>query len=372
MSAPLPPRIHVGLDGVPAATSHLGFVDGQRGVLCIAGQSVQALAGTVPWSTVAWRLLRLGAGKTPVPLADWHGALAQGRERAFSRLHRVEAILSDSPDAVEAVRTALGVLNQNSAAPDILGSIAVTTAAWVRLQGGQAPVAPSPERDHAADLLYMALGSEDPALARALDTYLTTVVDHGLNASTFAARVVASTQADDLGATVAALAALQGPLHGGAPGPVLDMLEAIGSPDRAEHWLRTELEAGRRIMGMGHRVYRVRDPRAAVLDKATAILGTQAGRIALAATVERTAARLLAERHPTRPLRANVEFGTAVLLDAIGFPRAAFTAVFACSRAAAWLAHAAEQRRTGRLLRPRLQYIGPALSPPACEPPPAR
>jgi citrate synthase len=186
-----------------------------------------------------------------------------------------------------------------------------------------------------------------------------------MNASTFAARVVTSTQSDPVSALVAAVGALKGPLHGGAPGPVLDMLDRIGDAASVRPWLTAELAAGRRIMGMGHRIYRVRDPRAFVLERALADLERQRagrpdqGRLALARLVERTAEDLLAERHPDRPLRANVEFYTALLLEAVGLDRACFSTTFAVGRCAGWLAHIAEQRRTGRLIRPGSRYVGP-------------
>ena len=183
-----------------------------------------------------------------------------------------------------------------------------------------------------------------------------------MNASTFTARVVASTESDLISAIVAAICALKGPLHGGAPGPVLDMLDAIGQPERARAWLEQEMSAGRRIMGMGHRIYRVRDPRAAALESATSALertGVAADRLAIARAVEREAERLLAERHPERPLRANVEFYTAVLLDAVGIPRTLFSPMFAASRVVGWCAHVAEQRAVGRLIRPGSRYVGP-------------
>ena len=200
-----------------------------------------------------------------------------------------------------------------------------------------------------------------PHAARALEQYLVTVIDHGMNASTFTARVVTSTASDLVSAIVAAVGALKGPLHGGAPGPVLDMLDAIATPSNAEAWLLGELAAGRRIMGMGHRIYRVRDPRAAVLERALLRLeqdGVSTPRVALARAVEQAAVGVLRARHPTRPLLANVEFYTAVLLEAIGVPRELFTATFAASRVAGWAAHVDEQRRTGRLIRPSSVYVG--------------
>jgi citrate synthase len=182
-----------------------------------------------------------------------------------------------------------------------------------------------------------------------------------MNASTFTARVVASTGSDLVSSIVAAIGALKGPLHGGAPGPVLDMLDAIGEPPRAEAWLEGELAAGRRLMGMGHRIYRVRDPRAAVLERALERLetsGVRTSRLSLARAVERAAEGVLAKRHPDRALKANVEFYTAVLLDAVGLPRTLFSPTFAVGRAAGWCAHVAEQRAHGRLIRPASRYVG--------------
>lgn len=202
-----------------------------------------------------------------------------------------------------------------------------------------------------------------PASVRGLDAYLCCVVDHGMNASTFTARVVASTGSDTVSAIVAAISALKGPLHGGAPGPVLDMLDAVDTAPCARAWLETELAAGRRIMGMGHRVYQVRDPRAAALERAATMLeesGVSSERLPLARAVERAAEQLLAERHPNRHLRANVEFYTAVLLDSLGIPRTLFSPMFAASRVVGWCAHVDEQRSVGRLIRPASVYVGPS------------
>jgi citrate synthase len=208
----------------------------------------------------------------------------------------------------------------------------------------------------------MITGTPDAERARGLEAYLVTVSDHGMNASTFTARVVASTGSDMGSAVTAAIGALKGPLHGGAPGPVLDMIDGIGQPDRAAAWLESELLAGRRIMGMGHRIYRVRDPRAAVLERAVERLeqaGVRSERLALARAIERAAEDLLRKKHPDRPLRANVEFYTAVLLDAVGLPRTLFSPAFACGRVAGWCAHVLEQEKTGRLIRPASRYVGP-------------
>jgi citrate synthase len=186
------------------------------------------------------------------------------------------------------------------------------------------------------------------------------VIDHGLNASTFTARVVASTRASLAAAIGAGFAALTGPLHGGAPGPVLDMLDAIGTPERIDPWLEAALARGERLMGFGHRVYRVRDPRADALKAALQRLRPATQRLAFAELVERRALALLRLRRPGRAIDTNVEFYTALLLDALGVPRDAMVSVFAMSRVAGWIAHALEQQRTGRIIRPSSRYIGPA------------
>jgi citrate synthase len=282
------------------------------------------------------------------------------------------------------LRAALATLEPDATAFDALGMASVATAAWVRRHrddvipsasaspspspfpspSPRASLEPDPESPHASDLLRLMRGEAPSAREAALlDAYLVTVADHGFNASTFAARVAASTGADLASSIVAGVCTLSGPLHGGAPGPVLDMLDAIVTPANAAVFIERELAAGRRIMGMGHRVYRVRDPRAFVLERAVRRFqdsGATADRLRLARAVERAAEEALARRHPDRALRANVEFYTAILLEALGIPRAAFTAIFACSRCLGYAAHYKEQRATGRLIRPSALYVGPA------------
>lgn len=343
-----------GLMGVVVADTACSRVDGERGELVIAGYNVEDLAGHAPFEAVVDLL--------------WEGALSDGRARraslgaarvrAAERLPALRGALSHQ-DGMVALRGAIGALDE--ADPEaLLAAVGVCWAAWMRRRVGQEPVAPDPNLGHAADLLRMGAGGGGPA-ADALDAYLVTVMDHGLNASTFTARVVASTGSDAVSAVVAALGALKGPLHGGAPGPVLDMLDAVGAPERAHAWIHSELQSGCRIMGMGHRIYRVRDPRASVLEAAISRLaaaGVAGDRLALARAVEASAEAALAAHRPDRPLKCNVEFYTAVLLDAVGLPREAFTPTFAVGRAAGWLAHIDEQRRTGKLVRPDSRYVG--------------
>jgi citrate synthase len=352
-----------GLEGVVVAETALSEVDGERGRLVIGGLELERLA---PWAEVEDVAALLWDGQIPDPSKKdaVRRMFGQGRARAFARLDSLgNALLLGDP--MDSLRASLAHLpSSETSGPDIAGAVAVFAAARVRIAAGLSPVAPDPEAPHAADYLHMAQGSPvSPAAARALDTYLVTVADHGMNASTFAARVVTSTGSDTVSAVVAAVGALKGPLHGGAPGPVLDMLDAIGSADRATTWLQDEISSGRRIMGMGHRIYRVRDPRADVLEQAARRLESGADatpRLALARAVERSAEELLARRHPERALRANVEFYTAVLLEAIGIPRQAFSPTFAVGRVIGWYAHIEEQRRTGRLIRPSSIYVGPA------------
>jgi citrate synthase len=353
------PTFTPGLENVIAAETALSDVDGARGRLVIAGDDVETLAMTSTFEDVAARLWT-AAGLPPA------AGLGAARARAFARLPGLGDAL-DAKDGMDALRAAVAhLVPTNHIAEDaiaVTGAVAVFASAWSRRRAGLPPVAPDPTASHAADVLRMVTGeTPSPARIRGLDRYLVTVSDHGMNASTFTARVVASTGSDVVSSVTAAIGALKGPLHGGAPGPVLDMLDAVGAPDRAEAWLTAELATGRRIMGMGHRVYRVRDPRAAVLERAItdleAELGASAGRLPLARAVERTATALLRARHPDRPLAANVEFYTAVLLDAVGLPRTLFAPTFAIARTAGWTAHVAEQVRTGRLIRPASRYIG--------------
>src|SRR6185436_8097237 len=203
-----------------------------------------------------------------------------------------------------------------------------------------------------------------PVMAEALDTYFTAVIDNGLNTSAFTARVIASSRASLISAALGAYCAFTGPLHGGAPGPTLDMLDEAEASGDVAAWAERKLASGERLMGFGHRVFRLGDPRAALLrsalEKMGKALGPGIGRLIFAAEVERAVGAAFAKLKPGRPpLQPNVEINAALLLDAVGFPRDAFTPVFAIGRGAGWLVHAMEQRRAGRLIRPSSSYIGP-------------
>ena len=371
MSVPPTPR---GLDGVVAARTRLSHVDGQAGELVIGGYELKELAGKVSFEEAA-HLLWHGALPDRGRLDSMRADMAARRALPATTLAVLEAASKASP--IDALRMACGSLSLDLAEPDAIspaadGAAAMTLAArfpvivapHTRHAPGEKPIAPRADLSHAANFLYMVQGREpDPIAARALDTYWVTVMDHGMNASTFAARVISSTRSDMVSAVTGAIGALKGPLHGGAPGPVLDMLVEIGDAGRAEAWLRKEIAEGRRIMGFGHRVYKVRDPRAEVLSRVAEEMGgarlEDRRLFDLARSVEQTALRVLDELKPGRGLRTNVEFYTALVLQSLGLKPRSFVALFACGRVAGWCAHVIEQHAEDHLIRPQSEYIGP-------------
>ncbi len=362
------PALSPGLEGVVAAETSLSHVDGQRGELIIGGFALEELAANATFEEVLYLLWR-GQLPSASALANFRAGLAAKRALPTAIEPLLRAAADQQLPAMTALRMAAGAIDIDGTATDaqeqaalIVARLPTIVATYWRLRAGQQPVAPDPTLGHAANYLYMLTGTE-PAAAqvRGLETYLNTVVDHGLNASTFAARVIIATDTDLTSAIVGALGALKGPLHGGAPGPALDMVFAIGEVERAEPYLRAKLEAGERLMGFGHRVYKVRDPRADVLAAAAAKMFHASGDTALydlAKGVEAQAVALLAEYKPDRHLQTNVEFYTALLLHGLGLETDLFTPTFAVSRAGGWVAHCFEQQATGRLIRPQSRYVG--------------
>ena len=355
-----------GLEGVIAADTILSEVDGEAGRLIIRGRSLDDLTGHTRFES----LVALLFGGFFPDLPD-EAALTEALGRARAEVFRDTAALDaglKSLGPIEAVRALTARLADGddlALALRLIAAPAVFTPAVIRARQGLAPIAPDPSLGHAADILRMMKGRPATAVeASGLDAYLVTVSDHGLNASTFAARVIASTRAGLTSAVLGGVSALKGPLHGGAPGPVIDMLDAIGEPAQARAWLEAALDRGDRLMGFGHRVYRVRDPRADALKGAVRRLGEGSnalpGRLAFAEAVEDAALAILKARKPDRSLQTNVEFYTALLLEALAFPPETFTCVFAMGRVAGWIAHAREQLAGGRLIRPQSRYIGPA------------
>src|SRR3954469_14764010 len=355
--------VNGGLEGAVAATTRLSDVDGEGGELVIAGYPVGELAGRATFEETSW-LLWHGELPTTAQLDVFRAELAGERELPEGMVAINRECARRNIDTMDALRIAAGAISLTSDAPAaIVARIPGIVAAYWRMRSGAAPVAPRRDLGHAANFLYMLSGDEpDAERVRGLETYLNTVIDHGLNASTFTARVITSTGSDLVSAIVGALGALKGPLHGGAPGPALDMVFEIGDASRAEAILRAKIEAGERFMGFGHRVYKVRDPRADVLARAAERLFTRAGDMSLyvlARSVEAEALRLLEEYKPGRRLQTNVEFYTALLLHGLGLDVSLFTPTFAISRVSGWIAHAFEQRRANRIIRPQSEYTGP-------------
>ena len=369
-----PSGVSRGLDNVVAAQTRLSHVDGQGGQLLIAGYALEELAGRVTFEETAY-LLWKGVLPNREELAEHSSQMAKLRRLPAKTLEVIREAAQAPP--IDALRMgcatlSLDVPNPNDISPAadfasakmLTARLPTIVAAHARISAGQEPIAPREDLSHAANFLYMVHDREpDPLAAKALDTYWVTVMDHGMNASTFTARVIASTRSDMVSAVTGAIGALKGPLHGGAPGPVLDMLVEIGSADKAEAWFRNELAQGRRIMGFGHRIYKVRDPRAEVLSRVASQMGgarlENRKLFELARDVEKIAIRVLDEHKPGRNLRTNVEFYTALVLQSLGLEPRSFVAMFASGRVAGWCAHVIEQHAEDHLIRPQSEYIGP-------------
>lgn len=352
-------RAAAGLEGVVAAETALSDVDGEAGRLVLCGRRLEDFAASHGFESAAAAFWSVGGGEPPSAPEAVRSALGDARVAAFARFEELAPVLGRLTPA-EGLRLGLASIPESGAAHvAVTGAIPVLIANIARLEQAETPIAPQPDASHVEDFLRMLNGEPAPGEAvDALSTYLVTVMDHGMNASTFTARVIASTQAGLTWAVIGAYAALTGPLHGGAPEPVLNMLDAIGRPERAAAWLEARLREGERIMGFGHRVYKVRDPRADVLKAALRKLAPAGEKVKLARAVEAAALEALERHKPGRRLETNVEFYTAMLLDALGMPRTAFTPLFAMGRVVGWTAHALEQRRTGRLIRPSSLYVG--------------
>jgi len=379
----LRPVIARGLKGVVVTDTRLSHVDGERGELIVAGFPLEAFA---PHATYEAALFLLWHDRIPTPAecANLAAALAAQRTLPEPTLAVLAAAAARALPTMDALRMAVSTLTLTDADPSAstraahleraLGLVArfpTIVATYGRLRQVLHPLAPREDLGHVANYLYMLTGTPpEPATTRALETYFNTVIDHGMNASTFTARVIVSTRSDMVSALVGAIGALKGPLHGGAPGPALDMVFEIqrraAASGRslaleAEAYVRETLGAGGRIMGFGHRVYKVRDPRADVLGGAATQLFHVAGNRDLYETVrevEAVVVRILAEIKPGRRLDTNVEFYTALLLHGVGLPTELFAPTFAVARAGGWTAHVLEQIEQDQLIRPESLYIG--------------
>ena len=363
-----------GLKDVVAAETRLSHVDGEAGVLVIGGYPLEEIAERATYEEMV-HLLWHGSLPTAAALDGFTSELAASRPLSGVTHDLLRGAAKERRPVIDVVRMAaasLPTIDDTADARSLVAGLPTIVAAYWRLLHGKEPVAPDASLGHAANLLYM-LDGEIPGDDRvqALTTYLNTVIDHGMNASTFTARVIVSTRSDFVSAVTGAIGALKGPLHGGAPGPVISMLEAIGDADNAESFLREKLESGERLMGFGHAVYRVRDPRADVLSRAARTFFDrdddgqddygQDGHgdlYALALHVEKIALELLEAYKPGRRLQTNVEFYTALLLKGLGLNPDLFTPMFAVGRVAGWTAHCIEQRAVDRLYRPESLYSG--------------
>ena len=349
-----------GLDAVVAAETILCHTDSARGMIWVRGVPLPVLLadhgfeGSVAllWDGFA------GAGLTRIGIQAAFGA---ARVAAFADLNRWMPLAGGGSPLV-GVRLALAAQPDSSKPADLVGAMTVAVAALLRAGRGLPPVPPDPTLSAAADLLRMFHGTPAPASAiDALDTYFTAMVESGLSASSFTARVIASTRASLAAAVLGAWGAFTGSLHGGAPGPTLDMLDAAEAAPDLDAWIEEKLRAGERLMGFGHRVYSGNDPRAEAMRVSMQRMGQRAERLDFATRVEAAVAAAIERVKPGRTLPPNVEIMAALLLDAVGFPREGFTPVFAACRVAGWLAHAMEQQKTGRMIRPTSAYVGPPV-----------
>ncbi|HEV2414461.1 MAG TPA: citrate/2-methylcitrate synthase [Candidatus Dormibacteraeota bacterium] len=358
-----------GLEGVVASQTAISLVDGQNGRLVYQGYAIADLAEEMSFEEVAFLLWE---GRLPkhseldalsLELAG-HRALSQAANIALDAL----PVDTDPMDVIRSV-VSVQVAEPKLAKPTVplairaTASIPTILAMFFRRQNGLEPLKPRADLGHAANYLYMMNGKESsPELVRALNTYLVLLADHGMNASTFTARVIASTESDLTSALVGAIGALKGPAHGGAPSAVIEQLEIIGAARDAETHMREMRKRKEKFMGFGHRIYRVYDPRARILKDMCRRMNPKF--YELAERVEEIALRILHEEHPERPQSTNVEFYSAGVLQAIGLPKEYFTPTFASARVAGWSAHVLEQTANNRIIRPQSEYVGPELRKP--------
>ncbi len=349
-----------GLKGVVAGETSLAMIDGERGRLQYRGYPIGELVERGSYAQVA-ELLWTGEWQSTAELSC--SPLSDPVIDVLRRLPRTAGAM----DALRTAVSAWGAQERTIWPPTVEQARAVTSvapsalAAFARLRDGLEPIAPDPRLGLAAGFLYQLRGeAPDEAAARALDAYFVVGAEHGFNASTFAARVIISTHSDIASAVVGAIGALKGPWHGGAPSEVVDQIHEMGSVDQAEAWIRDTLHRGERLMGFGHRVYRAYDPRAAALRDVAAGMAGVAGWLDKAVAVEQIALRILAEFKPDYPIRTNVEYYAAAVLQGVGLPPDLFPATFALARHAGWTAHCLEQAEANVLIRPDVRYVGPS------------
>lgn len=353
-----------GLDDVLVGRSSISLVAGETGGLVLRGYPIQEVVPGTTYEAAVHLLLR---GHPPEEARPEEIRSALGQRRVLDRATETlaDGLPSDRAplDALRTLVSAVGDARYPYPATEaqglsLVGAVPTMLARFVRRSRGLEPVAPDPRRPHAEDYLRMLTGSvPDVAKVHALEDYLVLLADHGMNASTFALRVVLSTNSDLVSGFTAAIGALKGPAHGGAPAKVSDMLDAVGDPSEAESWVKATLARGDRLFGFGHRAYKAEDPRGLVLHRIARTVADRR-RFELAEAVERAALDALRREKPGRRLFTNVEFYSAVVLEAVGLSRDLFTPTFAVARTTGWTAHALEQVAANRLMRPDVEYTG--------------
>jgi len=352
-------QVQSGLEGVVAFATEIAEPDKEGSALRYRGVDIEDLVGNVPFEQV-WGLLVDGAFLPGLPPAEPHPLSVRSSDP------RVDVQAALAMLAPEWGLHQLIDISDEQARTDLARAsvMALSFVAQSARGPGQPPV-PQAEVDKARSIperfLIRWRGEADPMHVKAIDAYWISAAEHGMNASTFTARVVASTGADGAAALSSAVGALSGPLHGGAPSRVLQMLDEVEQTGDPEGWVKAALDRGDRLMGFGHRVYRAEDPRARVLRRTAREIGS--ARFDVAEALEQAALKELHERKPDRVLATNVEFWSAVVLDTAEVPAELFTPMFTCARVAGWSAHILEQKREGRLIRPTAVYVGPPPRP---------
>ena len=355
-----------GLEGVVVATTNISHVFGEEGRLVFRGYEINQLAAKATYEEVAY-LLWKGHLPNRAELDELQHIMCSHRTLPDAAMTALRALpkTGGPMDALRTAASAVGAALPIDGTPTYEQAVVFTAifptivAAFQRLRSGREPIAPNPNLGHAANYLYMLTGEEPlENHVKSLDTYLVLLADHGMNASTFTARVIASTESDLASCVVGGIGALKGPLHGGAPSLVMDMLDEIGSVDNIKPWVDNTLNTGGKLMGFGHRVYRTTDPRAEILREMAHQASTPEF-FALAKGTEDYAVQELNRRKPERRIYTNVEFYSATVLNSVGLPRDLYPTTFAVSRVAGWTAHILEQLIGNRLIRPQSQYAGP-------------
>lgn len=362
-----------GLEGVAFTDTRLSAIDGEAGKLSYCGYDIEDLAAGATYEEVAFLLWyqRLPAASELQMLSNWLRENRALPKHVWGIMH----VLPEAATPMEALRTVASTLSMFDRAcvhaeeggsslcraVSLTGKLPTIVASFDRLRRNRPPIEPRTDLGHAANFMYMLTGQEpDPVSAQALETYLVLLADHGMNASTFSARVTASTLGDVFSSIVTALGTLKGPLHGGANEAAMRQLMEIGSPENVDRWFENQIATKGRLMGFGHRVYRVEDPRATILRDLSLRVAERSGQRKWHTIAERLEERVL--NHPyfrDRRIFTNVDYYSAPLLYALGIPVDQFTPMFAIARVAGWTAHMLEQQQNNRLIRPRATYVGP-------------